>query len=239
MTDEKKPAEQMAVTDDKAAFAHRITRRRFTKAGAVAPIVMTLGSRSVWGQTCSPSALDSFSHNSHAPCQEPPNRVSAPASDWLNAALRQGWPSSKDFPGFDALPSDLGSTHFPERNVPKAAKEDVRTLLGQNLRTWLRGVTQVNSTLSALAQQAAAARLNALFAKALATKIGTTQDLFPMRQEEVVDAFWNAIQGDYSKSHGSAGRSSKATSDASGGGANMSVLAAQLKDLNESGTSFL
>jgi hypothetical protein len=53
MTDEKKPADPKPVTEDKAASDHKITRRRFTKAGAIAPVVMTLGSRPVWGETCS------------------------------------------------------------------------------------------------------------------------------------------------------------------------------------------
>jgi hypothetical protein len=51
MTDEKKPTDPKPVTEDKAASAHKITRRRFTKAGAVAPVIMTLGARPVWGQT--------------------------------------------------------------------------------------------------------------------------------------------------------------------------------------------
>jgi hypothetical protein len=50
------------------------TRRRLAKAGfASAPIIMTLTGRPVWGQTCTPSIMDSATHASHAadnsPCE--------------------------------------------------------------------------------------------------------------------------------------------------------------------------
>jgi hypothetical protein len=53
MTDQKEPVEHKVALGEPRTSAPRITRRRFTKAGLAAPLVMTLGSRPVWGQTCS------------------------------------------------------------------------------------------------------------------------------------------------------------------------------------------
>jgi hypothetical protein len=50
MTDEKKPADPKPDAEDKAASDHKITRRRFTKAGLAAPVIMTLAPRAVFGQ---------------------------------------------------------------------------------------------------------------------------------------------------------------------------------------------
>jgi hypothetical protein len=247
MSDDKKPDQPTSASGSGRTTGPKITRRRFAKAGALAPVIMTLGGRPVWGQTCSPSALDSFSHASHAAC-EAPRLVSSSASEWFTAASRGSWPTATDFPGFHAAPSDLCSSHFGVRFAPKRARKDVESLLGQNLSKLLLGATGVNGKLSRLAQQAAAARLNALFAEALAIRIGATQDLFPLRPDAVVAEFWNALQEDCT----GLGRGLKAKvknskdkdqdDDSDSGydeGAAMSALAAQLEELNESGTSFL
>jgi hypothetical protein len=81
MTDEKKPADPTPVTDDKAASAHKITRRRFTKAGAIAPVVMTLGSRPVWG-ACATSISGQQSGNDYL-MYEAPGSAGYPPSWWV------------------------------------------------------------------------------------------------------------------------------------------------------------
>jgi hypothetical protein len=50
MTDETKPSDPKPAAEDTTSAARKITRRRFTKAGAVAPIIMTLAPRAVFGQ---------------------------------------------------------------------------------------------------------------------------------------------------------------------------------------------
>jgi len=246
MTDDNKPDQPTSVSGSGRTSGPNITRRRFAKAGALAPVIMTLGGRPVWGQTCSPSALDSYSHASHAAC-EAPQIVSSSANEWFTAASRGSWPTASDFPGFHAAPSDLCSSHFGVGFAPKRASKDIESLLGQNLSKLLRGAAGVNGKLSRLAQQAAAARLNALFAEALAIRIGTSQDLFPLRPDAVVAEFWNAIQEDCTRV--APGLKAKAKNskdkdddDSESGydeGAAMTALAAQLEELNESGTSFL
>jgi hypothetical protein len=52
MTDEKRPAGAESATGGKQSSGPRITRRRFTKAGAAAPFIMTLAGRPVWGADC-------------------------------------------------------------------------------------------------------------------------------------------------------------------------------------------
>jgi hypothetical protein len=79
MSDEKNPTQP---TERSSRIATpRITRRRFTKAGAVAPVVMTLASRPVWGQTCSFSGQ--LSGNEYATAA--PAGVGFPPSHYWNA----------------------------------------------------------------------------------------------------------------------------------------------------------
>lgn len=247
MTDDRKPDQPTSTSGGAGSAGPKITRRRFAKAGALAPVVMTLGGRPVWGQTCSPSALDSGSHASHGASCEGLQRVSSTASEWFTAASRGTWPTSTDFPGFHAAPSDLFSSHFGVRSAPKRAK-NVAALLEQDLRKLLRGETGVkNRKLARLAQHAVAARLNALFADALAIRIGATQDLFPLRPEAVVAEFWNAVQDDSPgfgrglkvKSQGPQDKDDDEADSENDEGTAISALADQLEELNESGTSFL
>jgi hypothetical protein len=89
MTDEKKPADPRPVTEDKNPSVHRITRRRFTKAGAIAPVVMTLGSRPVWGQGCETfsGALSGDLSNHQAAGKHDciDGGQGASVADWLNS----------------------------------------------------------------------------------------------------------------------------------------------------------
>jgi hypothetical protein len=81
MTDGKKPAEPKTVGGGTATPVMNITRRRFTKAGAVAPMLMTLASRPVWGQACSFSGQLSGNDYATAP---PPGSGLMPSEWQLN-----------------------------------------------------------------------------------------------------------------------------------------------------------
>jgi hypothetical protein len=107
MTDEKKPSDPKPVTEDKAASDHKITRRRFTKAGAVAPVIMTLGSRPVWGQTCSFSGA--LSGNDYATAK-PIAGIAHPPAWWLTDAGQTAWPIKPGNPNSDKVLDSVGPT---------------------------------------------------------------------------------------------------------------------------------
>jgi hypothetical protein len=249
MTDEKKPIDPKPVTEDKAASAHKITRRRFTKAGAVAPIVMTLAGRPVWGEVvANGSAAASFSATSEMALSQTVTQVSSPPERWLSAALTGAWPTSTEFPGFTVASGDAFDRLFPVPSLHKCARRDVDLLRGQRLVSVLGGTIGLNEKLSQLAKQAVAAKLNALLAESLANKLRLTRDLFPMKPQAVVDGFWNAVQLDctsisaLSLTTTSAGAKPSAKSTNCTGydqGAAMASLGGQLDDLNASGTSLL
>jgi hypothetical protein len=89
MTDANKPADPKPTADDTTGVAHKITRRRFTKAGAIAPVVMTLGSRPVWGQTCSFSGA--LSGNDYTTAK-PLAGIGHTPMYWLSDEGQQNWP---------------------------------------------------------------------------------------------------------------------------------------------------
>jgi hypothetical protein len=248
MTDEKKPADPKPITEDKAASAHKITRRRFTQAGAVAPVVMTLTGRPVWGSSSgSAGASIVGSPTAIAPTV---TQVSSSAQQWLSAALANSWPSSTDYPGFTAVSGDTFQRHFPVPSLHKCAKKDIDLLARQSLVGALGGVIGVNEKLSLLAKQAAASKLNALLAESLANKLALTRELFPMKPQAVVDGFWDAVQLDCTSgstltlaltSGGGkpSGKSNENSCSSYDQGVTMSSLAGQLDNLNSSGTSML
>jgi hypothetical protein len=93
MTGEKKAIAPNPSSDDRATAAPKITRRRFAKAGVAAPLIMTLGSRPVWGQCLTLSGIQSGNtsdaddperHLAHGTEGYPASYwICHPSSDWL------------------------------------------------------------------------------------------------------------------------------------------------------------
>jgi hypothetical protein len=168
MTHEKKPSDPNPSADDKATAAPKITRRRFTKAGAVAPIVMTLSGRPAWGQTtCTPSGVGSLTYQSADPNYDPALcQVNCPPSTWSkNEAL---WKTDKYQPADEFGVVFIFSTNCPDPSQ-NPAKKNLSHLAGLSLRDILAGITNfpnndpLPAKLVTVAQLAIAAVLNAAY----------------------------------------------------------------------------
>lgn len=110
MTDEKRSAEPRGGVSNGLTAGPKITRRRFAKAGAIAPVIMTLGSRPVWGQgeTCSFSGQ--LSGNQYA--------TAAPAGEgllpeqWLSGEFDEYLPESHEQCADDADPDETDAAQI-------------------------------------------------------------------------------------------------------------------------------
>lgn len=107
-----------------ADFNPKISRRRFTKAGAVAPFVLTLGSRSVWGgANCSLSGTMSGNLSNHQHDATPGYGCSP--GFWKNHPA--AWPEQLRSPLIGAtcfLGSDRGPSQKKEHEEKEAKKRD-------------------------------------------------------------------------------------------------------------------
>lgn len=88
MTDETNPADLKSRSSGKGEPKANLNRRRFTKAGAVAPFVMTLGSRPVWGACTASLSGEQSGNTSHV--TEAPGTTGYPPSWWATSADQ--WP---------------------------------------------------------------------------------------------------------------------------------------------------
>jgi hypothetical protein len=260
MTDEKKAADPKPSAEDRATSAHKITRRRFTKAGALAPVIMTLGGRPVWGQAvCTGSAAASFAHASHAPCEQATTILTRTADEWAKDALSGTWPSASQYPTFTVTPSSRFSSLLGPAEEHACSASDLRKLMDRQLMVVLTDRSGVkNNELRRLAKHATAAQLNALFAQGVAKTLDINRPLFPMTPEDIYREFWRAILQDCGSSVGVdsgitvLSTSSVSTYSMTGQGQNsklksncntynqgiaMSVLSSDFETLNQSGAA--
>lgn len=201
MTDEKKPSNPQPVADDRTA-AHKMTRRRFTKAGAVAPVIMTLGARPVWGQACSPSAVGSLSHTSHNPSFDIADCKFSCTPDQLSNA---GLTGNLTTLGFSYPTCNCGNNGKPCENRVR----QIRTLYSAPLSSVLArtvkyapvtgngGEQPLDTNLAAAAAEAVAAVLNVQYDQYLNSQVPAGQQPYEFYKPPIVsggikDAFVSA-----------------------------------------------
>lgn len=195
MTDEKKPADPRPVTEDKNPSVHRITRRRFTKAGAVAPVIMTLASRPVWGTACTQSALGSMTHTSHHPEEDPANCVlGCDTTYWTTNP--GAWSALTGHQASDEFLSTFGITEFSDNICPAINKKAFKDgLKDASLLTVLsNGLSPNSARQRAVANAARAAVLGLLNSRAVeGLKRGAAPDIssgwnpYPSPQNVIAD----------------------------------------------------
>jgi hypothetical protein len=124
MIDGKKPAEPKTVAGGTATSVPKITRRRFTKAGAVAPVIMTLASRPVWGQACSFSGQ--LSGNDYATAAPPGGGLTP--RDWLSLEADSNlWPPADNACNSDtnvAIP--MGDSASTKKNAASRTNDKTK-----------------------------------------------------------------------------------------------------------------